>query len=813
MPRYITIHGHFYQPPRENPWLEAIERQESAYPYHDWNERVNAECYAPNAASRILDSEGRIVQIVNNYERISFNFGPTLLSWLEEQDAETYEAVLHADRESRVRFGGHGSALAQVYNHMILPLETPRDRQTQVVWGIRDFEHRFGRRPEGMWLPETAVDLETLAVLARNGIQFTVLAPHQAARVRRLGEQDWQDVQGGRVDPSMPYRVELPSGESIAVFFYDGPVSRAVAFEGLLTRGESLAGRLLSAFPHQDDRPQLVHIATDGETYGHHHRYGDMALAFALDLIEAEEGVELTNYGEYLERFPPTHQAEIVEDTSWSCSHGIERWRSDCGCSTGAHPGWNQAWRGPLRDALNFLRDSINERIDQQAARVLPDPWAAREDYIDVVLDRSAGQRDRFLSKHGQQNLSSEDRVLVWKWMELSRNAMLMYTSCGWFFDELSGIEAVQVLRYAGRVLQLAKELTGLDLEGAFLARLAEAKSNLAEKRNGREIYEGSVCPAVVDLVDVGAHVAISSLFSTYEQETSIFCYQVWMDEAAHHSAGRAQLAAGDLEVQSRVTRQRERFHYGVLHLGDHNLVAGVLPVAENGNPQAFLDEAAAEFERADFPEVIRVLDQFYGERRYSLRSLFRDEQAKIVAEILAPALEEAERGYTRILEANAALMRYLSELEIEPPEAFQLAAAYVYDSQLQELFSAAEIDVERARQLLTEADGQGTTLDEVSLRFEVEQAIDRYAEAFAADPRSTTGVQALADLVDLAVDLPFGVNLWGAQNRVYRQIDTVYAELQKQLNADQEPVEPWLQAFERLAAKLSLHLSPEGAA
>lgn len=807
MPRFITVHGHFYQPPRENPWLEAIERQDSAYPYHDWNERVNAECYAPNAASRILDSDGRIIQIVNNYERISFNFGPTLLSWLESSDPETYAAVLQADRESQSRFGGHGSALAQVYNHMILPLETARDRRTQVVWGIRDFVHRFDRQPEGMWLPETAVDVETLEVLAGNGIRFTILAPHQASRVRPLAGGEWQDVGGGRVDPSMPYQVELPSGASIAVFFYDGPVSRAVAFEGLLTRGETLAGRLMNAFPHQDDRPQLVHIATDGETYGHHHRYGDMALAFALDLIEAEADVELTNYGEFLERFPPTHQAEIVEDTSWSCSHGIERWRADCGCSTGAHPGWNQAWRGPLRDSLNFLRDSVNERIEQQAGKVLKDPWAARDDYIEVLLDRSEQRRDWFLSQHGADGLSSEGEVQAWKWMELTRNAMLMYTSCGWFFDDLSGIETVQVLRYAGRTLQLARQLTDLDLEEAFLARLAAAKSNLAEQGNGRAIFERSVQPAVVDLVDVGAHVAISSLFATYGQEASVFCYGVHIDEAARQRAGRAQLAAGDLEVHSQVTQERETFHYGVLHLGDHNLVAGVLPIEEDGDAGAFLREAAEEFEHADFPEVIRLLDQYFGERRYSLRSLFRDEQAKVVAEILAPALEDADQGYTRILQANAALMRYLSELDIDPPEAFQLAAAYVYDSQLRAVFSAGEIDSDRARLLLSEADDQGTDLDEVGIRFEVEQAIDRYAEAFAANPRATASVQALADLIDLTAELPFSVNLWGAQNRVYRQIEPVYAEMRAEIKVGGEPVGPWLEAFERLAAKLSLRL------
>ena len=338
MERYICIHGHFYQPPRENPWLETVEVQDSAYPYHDWNERITAECYAPNTAVRIVDGQNRIVRIVNNFARISFNFGPTLLAWLERADPDVYAAILAADRESRFRFSGHGSALAQVYNHMILPLANRRDRTTQVAWGLRDFQRRFGRFPEGIWLPETAVDLATLDVLAEQGLLFTILAPHQARRIRSLSgrARTWRDLIDGTIDPSMAYLVRLPSGRTLSVFFYDGPISRSVAFDGLLRYGEDLAHRLASAFVSTRTWPQLVHIATDGETYGHHHRYGDMALAYALDYIESHQLARLTNYGEYLEKHPPLYEVEIVENTSWSCIHGIERWRSDCGCNCGS---------------------------------------------------------------------------------------------------------------------------------------------------------------------------------------------------------------------------------------------------------------------------------------------------------------------------------------------------------------------------------------------------------------------------------------------------------------------------------------------
>jgi len=339
MERYICIHGHFYQPPRENPWLEVIELQDAAYPYHDWNRKITAECYATNAASRILDDQGQIIKIVNNYAKISFDFGPTLLAWMVKNTPDIYEAVLEADVESQKQFSGHGSAIAQAYNHIILPLANQRDKVTQVLWGIRDFEKRFCRLPEGMWLPETAVDLESLDILAELGIRFTILAPHQAHRVRPLGKDDWEDVSGGRIDPTMPYRLNLPTGRRIDLFFYDGPISRAVAFDGLLSRGETFAQRLLDAVSNDSARAQLVHIATDGETYGHHHRYGDMALAYALRYIEANELAQITNYGEFLQMHPPSHEVEIFENSSWSCVHGIERWRDNCGCTAGAHPG------------------------------------------------------------------------------------------------------------------------------------------------------------------------------------------------------------------------------------------------------------------------------------------------------------------------------------------------------------------------------------------------------------------------------------------------------------------------------------------
>jgi alpha-amylase/alpha-mannosidase (GH57 family) len=458
MNRYICIHGHFYQPPRENPWLEEIELQDSAYPYHDWNERITSECYAPNTASRILDSDNRIIDIVNNYARMSFDIGPTLLSWIKLHHPDVYRAIIEADQLSQERFSGHGSAIAQAYNHIIMPLANSRDKRTQVLWGIRDFEYRFKRKPEGMWLPETAVNLETLDILAEYGIGFTILAPRQAQRVREIGNEEWRDVNGDGINSGMPYLCRLPSGKTINLFFYDGQVAQDIAFGGLLDDGKNFAERLTGVFSDREE-PQLVHIATDGESYGHHHRYGDMALACALHYIESGNLADLTNYAEYLEKYPPTHEVEIRENSSWSCAHGVERWRRDCGCNTQANPGWNQGWRAPLREAMDWLRDNLIPIYEGEMASYVQDPWQARDDYIKVILNRSARNEvildgsvqsvEAFHSRHVIRELSEEEKVKVLKLLEMQRCAMLMYTSCGWFFDEISGIETVQVMRYA----------------------------------------------------------------------------------------------------------------------------------------------------------------------------------------------------------------------------------------------------------------------------------------------------------------------------------------------------------------------------
>jgi alpha-amylase/alpha-mannosidase (GH57 family) len=546
---HVCIHAHFYQPPRENPWLEEVEPEPSAAPYHDWNERITAECYAPNGAARITDANGRIKAIRNNYASISFNFGPTLLGWMELKAPATYAAILEADAESVERFDGHGSALAQPYNHMIMPLANARDRRTQVAWGLADFRRRFGRDPEGMWLPETAVDLDTLEALAEGGIRFTVLAPHQAARVRSPGGE-WHDVGPEGPDTAVPYRQVLPSGRVMSLFFYDGPTSRAVAFEKLLDDGETLATRLMGIARSRDEAGGgLVHIATDGETYGHHHGHGDMALAVALGRIEREPGVRLSNYALYLAEHPPEHEVQIREATAWSCAHGVERWRSDCGCSTGGEADWNQAWRVPLRDSLDGLSSELARVFEETAEGILADPWKARDAYIEVVLGSDA-ERTAFLDAWCIGD-GDQARALALRLLEMQRCAMLMFTSCGWFFNDLAGIETRQILLYAARALDLADSVEAGDVRDDFMERLSEAEGNGPEARNGRALFLDESRAARVSAPDIAADWVARQV-----AEVPGWDYVVWRAEGrwAAASTPEARSVAGEIRVTDRRT-------------------------------------------------------------------------------------------------------------------------------------------------------------------------------------------------------------------------------------------------------------------
>jgi alpha-amylase/alpha-mannosidase (GH57 family) len=806
MDRCICIHGHFYQPPRENAWLEFVELQDSAYPFHDWNERITAECYAPNGTSRILDGYQNIEKITNNYAHISFNFGPTLLAWMAEKEPETYRTILEADKESQQRFSGHGSAIAQAYNHTILPLSNSRDKYTQILWGIRDFEFRFGRKPEGMWLPETAVDLEVLDILGGFGIRFTILSPFQAKRTRKRRGRAWRDASGGRVDPSMPYDVRLPSGKRIAVFFYDGPISQAIAFERLLEKGENLAGRLLSAF--SDARPwsQIVHIATDGETYGHHHKKGEMALAYALHHIETNNLAKLTNYGEYLDRHPPTHEAEIWERTAWSCVHGVERWNSNCGCNSGGYPNWNQEWRMPLRQALDWLRDTAAARFEEKGREIFKDPWQARNEYISVILNRRADNVEKFFNEQATHQLSPDERIRALKLMEMQRHAMLMYTSCGWFFDELSGIETTQIIQYAARAIQLYQEIFGEPLEPMFLDRLELAKSNIPEHKDGRVIYEKFVRPAMVDRQKVTAHYALISLFENFEQEAKVYCYRVQTEDLSSIEAGRSKLIVGRARITSGITEESDVFSFSSLYMGDHSMNAGVRVYQGDEDFNALKRELSDPFNRADFPEVIRLMDKHFGESTYSLRSIFHDDQRQILNIIMKSTLTEAEAVYRQLYEKYASMMRFVSDLRAPLPRAFSMAAEFALNSNLRAAFEDADnLDFTRINALLDEARMNNVTLDGATLGFALRRTIKRLSEQLLENPDDLELMKKLEAAAGLARALPFEVNVWRTQNNYYQMLQKIYPAWLEKARADDSTAREWVEHFIALGGKLSV--------
>ncbi len=803
MERYICVHAHFYQPPRENPWLEAIELQDSAYPYHDWNQKITAECYAPMGTARILDGSGNIVKIVNNYTRINFNFGPTLLSWMEQKAAHAYGTVLRADKESQADFGGHGSALAQAYNHMIMPLAHPRDKRTQVLWGLKDFETRFGRKPEGMWLPETAVDVESLELLAEAGLKFTILSPHQASRVRKIGGRAWKDISGSRIDPTMAYELNLPSGKKIALYFYDGPISRAIAFEKLLNRGEDLVARLVGAFHDARTWPQMVHVAHVGETYGHHHRYGEMALAYALDSIETNKLARLTNYGEYLEKHPPTHEIEIFENTSWSCAHGVERWKSDCGCNSGLHPGWKQAWRAPLREAFDWLRDTVAPLFEEKGRWFLKDPWAARNDYIEVVLDRSAGKVDQFLSRHAARELNDAEKITVLKLLEIQRQLMLMYTSCGWFFDEISGLETVQVIQYAGRAVQLAQEVFERPLEPEFLDRLEKAKSNLSASANGRIVYERFVKPAAMDLMKVGAHFSISALFQDADKSSNNYCYQVDYEDDERLTAGKARLAMGKMRVASKITWESLPLTFAILHFGDHTINGGV---ARYGGEEAYhrvVKELTAFFEQADFPGIIRAIDRNFAVSNYSLKTLFRDEQRRIINSILEAAMADVEQEFSQIYENNVPLMRFLADLMVPLPRPLRAAAEVTLNTNLRRAFETEELDLDRVTSLMNEAKEAKITLDAPGLAYALRQHLRKLIDRLRLEPHDLKLLERLGAAVGFTTSLPFEFDFWRIQNIYYEMLQTLYAEFEVKSQNGDDGAKEWVRQFLALGEKL----------
>lgn len=828
---FICVHGHFYQPPRENPSLDAVERQPGAAPFHDWNERIHHECYRPNAYARILNDRGEVIRIVNTFEYISFNIGPTLMSWLERYDLETYQRILAADRLSCQRFNGHGNAIAQVYNHMILPLANHRDKVTQVRWGIADFRRRFGRDPEGIWLAETAVDYPTLEVLVEEGIRFTVLAPSQVQRCRPLDcdqgtTADWHEVGGGQIDPSRPYRVYLrhPDGSCdrnrhIDVFFYDGPISRDMGFNDVLSSSQHFAGRLGQAI-HGDHRPaQLISVATDGETFGHHRGGAEKTLAYAVSQEFPQQGWTVTNYAYYLALHPPTWEAELKPVTAWSCSHGVDRWQDDCGCGGGGE--WHQQWRRPLRDALDWLRDQLIQVYERQAPAYLDHPWAARDAYVAVIGDRSDASLAQFFQAHQARELTASEQGTALQLLEMQRHALLMYTSCGWFFEELSRPEGTQILRYAARAIDLAGEVAGVTLEPEFMQRLALAPSNVASFQDGAGIYRQLVASSRITLEQVAAHYAMSSLFSDYCREQGIYCYTIQQQDYRLQRVGSMALAVGQLDILSNITRESLTLAFAVVHLGGWDFHCCIRSFHSRLAYTQAKDELFEVLSQASAAQTILAINRTFGDQSYGLQDLFVEERHRIMRLLSQDTLQRLDQLYAQVYRNNYGVLGAFHRDGLPVPQELQVAADIALSQRTLEVLHALEREtsdpdcnpLQVGTDFLNELDLIATEASYFHCRLSLPDArpmleglIWRSVWQLLRQPQSAslaTDVEWLGRLIQLGQRLSLVLSLERSQELYYSYLTQTLMPMVEALTAGH----PLVASLDRPAMKELLHL------
>jgi len=610
---------------------------------------------------------------------MSFNFGPTLLSWMEHFAPLTYERIIKADIESVSEHSGHGNAMAQVYNHIIMPLANENDKQTQIKWGIRDFEYRFGRKPEGMWLAETAVDDETLKFLEENGIKFTVLSPYQALKFRQEGDKDWQDVSWGNIDPARSYRYYIKSapGKFIDLFFYDGAISRSVAFDELLKDGNKFIKRLKEGISDCRDYPQLINIATDGESYGHHTKFGDMALSYVLKIRAKDEGFKITNYAEYLDKYRSNCEVDIKQASSWSCFHGVGRWKEDCGCSTGGHPGWNQKWRKPLRDALDYLRDELIVVFENEGQKYFDNVWNVRNKYINVILDRNEMNVKKFQQENFKPDLTDDDKVHAMELLEIQRQAMLMYTSCGWFFSEISGIETVQIMKYAARAMQLASRFTSKNLEEKFLEILSQAKSNIPEFGTGKDIFERFVKPSIITVKQIATLWALSSLYQDFEDEENVYCYTITRKAYKKVQKNSSTFIVGHIEIQSKITLQKSNVMFALMQYAGGDFHCTIKEYSDDAEFNRIKNDLIKIYTMNTLTEIIRALDEYFGKEYFTLKDIFIEERRKILQILLKGKLEKFSQTYQEMYDEGKGSIYHLQGLGLSIPDEFKISAEY----------------------------------------------------------------------------------------------------------------------------------------
>ena len=779
---FLTIHGHFYQPPRENPWIEAIERQISAYPYHNWNERVAAECYTPNAASRILGKQQRIADIVNNYERISFNFGATLLSWMQQKLPDTYQAIIEADKKSREQFSGHGNAIAQAYNHIILPLANTRDKITQIKWGVEDFKYRFNREPEAIWLPETAVNYPTVEVLIKNHIKFIILSPFQAQRVRSLKKSGkWDDVSSGNIDISQPYRCFLKDQRGkknrdkfLDIFFYHAELSNSVAFDHLLKDATKFGDKIQNAYRPGQNQPQLVSVCTDGESYGHHEPFGEIGLSFLLFIEANRRNLTITNYAEYLEKHPPQQEVELKpgpngEGTAWSCSHGVGRWYRDCGCSTGGSADWNQKWRWHLRNALDLLRDDLILIFENEGSNYFTDPWKARDDYIHIILDRSDKNVTAFFDKHAKNKLNNNQKSTALNLLEMQRNAMLMYTSCGWFFADISGLEVVQILRYAAKAVEISKKFTNFDVETKFLSELEKAKSNIKNQGTGEDVYNNFVKPAIVSSPQIVNHFAILSTLEGYEKINSVYHFNIKRHDYDKIIDPERSLVIGNIEIKLNITKESENYAFVLFYRPNEFYECAVKHNSQIDDYSKLKSDTIKIFEKKKI-EFWQKAEELWGKKIYSASDILYEEREQIYKMILQDSMEKLRQNYKQIYDRNKNIIFELNKLDIPIPIEFKFPAELSLSLQLENEIkeSIKTFNIDKALEIVNNAEQLNFHLNRERPQKFFQDLLEQKAKLLY-DTMDNLLCDEILQIWELGSNLKLKINITKIQNYLFR--------------------------------------------
>ncbi|MBU2529476.1 MAG: DUF3536 domain-containing protein [Elusimicrobia bacterium] len=669
--KYISIHAHFYQPPRENPWTNEVDFQPSAYPFDNWNQRIARECYIPNLYAKIKDANNQVLEVVNNYEIFNFNFGPTLLSWLEKDYPYYYKKIVASVKKLHQEKGDL-NAIAQIYNHIIMPLASFNDQLTQLIWGIEDFKYRFGFEPESVWLPETAVSRDTLKLLIDHKIKYIILSPHQAEKVKMLDSKKWIDVSKGNIDPKKPYwwhdkdenGINIDD-RKIAVFFYDAGISEALAFEDITDNSSVLADRVLSCYDEKSNEDQLLLIASDGETYGHHHKFSDMTLAHAFKHEFKDRSIKTVNLASYLKDHKPKYEVEIKEGhdgegTSWSCAHGVRRWKGGCNCGKDGNP---YLWRAPFRGALNWLNDTLSELYEREGTKVFKDIWQARNEYIKPLTKPDKPTLNKFLSDNLHEDLAKEDIKKALELLEMQKYAMYMFTSCGWFFADISRIEGVQNLKYAAKAIELAEKLGLQDIEKDFLSLLELAPTNHPELKNGAEIYQKlAISDKLPFELIIYGHLVELFHFSKPKEFHFRYFYEMEIKNSKTTILDKLKLISGIIKSKNTITKEYHEYAFAYFSAkGEMPFIC--LSSNEPENKLKLIKETFFSLHDINKDAAIIEIEKIFSKKIITFKELPFNEKTNIIKKVVRAIKSTNSRDAFKIFKSYMGLFEKNEDL------------------------------------------------------------------------------------------------------------------------------------------------------